>query len=52
MAAFLLLAVSNASLFIISGRVVPAQRDTEMLKVRLFTSGPMYIGIVGIRLTF
>jgi len=46
MTAFLSIAASNASLFMISVRVVPAQRDTEMLKVRLFTSGLMHLGIV------
>jgi hypothetical protein len=44
--AFLSIAASSASLFMISVRVVPAQRDTEMLKVRLFTSGLMHLGIV------
>jgi len=51
MTAFLSIAASSASLFMISVRVVPTQRDAEMFKVRLFTSKPMYLGIVGLRLT-
>jgi len=45
MAAFPSIAASSASLSMIPVRVVPAQRDTEML-ARLFTSGPMHLGIV------
>jgi len=43
---FLSIAASSESLFMISVRVVPAQRDAEVLKVRIFTSGLMHGSIV------
>jgi hypothetical protein len=46
MTAFLSIAALSASVFMKSVREVPAQRNTEMVKVRLFTSGLMHLGIV------
>jgi len=53
MSAFLSIVASSASLFMIlvTVLVVPAQRATEMLKVRLFTSRPMNLDLVWLRLT-
>jgi len=51
MTAFLLIASLSASLFMISVRVVSAQRNTEMLKVRLFTLRLVHLGIVWLRFT-